>query len=304
MSEMRKIWSDIRRGDWVDTRLPNAMRPYARLMRLDRPIGTWLLLLPCWWGVVLAGQGGIPNIGLMILFALGAIVMRGAGCVVNDLYDRKLDAQVERTSTRPLASGEVKPWQAILLLFGLLCIGFLILCAFNRATIIAGAASLLLVFIYPLMKRVTWWPQLFLGLTFNWGALLGWISVRGELGWPALLLYVAGIAWTLAYDTIYAHQDAEDDRKVGIKSTALLFGERSPRIVGGFYALFLMLLVLVGIVASLSAVYYWCMAVIALGVLAIMWQWDVNSPPNCLARFKNNRDIGLLVFIALLLGRW
>ncbi len=231
--------TDIAKGDWVDRFLPSKARPYARLMRLDRPIGTWLLLWPCWWSVALAGIEGWREIGFMILFAVGAIIMRGAGCVVNDLYDRDIDVKVERTLTRPLASGEISKEGAISLLILLLCAGLAVLLQFNQLPRWIGASSLVLVFTYPLAKRVTWWPQFVLGLTFNWGALLGWTAVRGEIGGPALLLYAAGVFWTLGYDTIYAHQDKKDDVLIGIKSLALYLGDRSRFWIGAFYMAFL-----------------------------------------------------------------
>jgi 4-hydroxybenzoate polyprenyltransferase len=243
-------------------------------MRLDKPIGTWLLLLPCWWGVALSSSL-LPNLWLMFLFAVGAIVMRGAGCVINDIYDRKLDRLVERTRVRPLASGELALWRAVLFLGVLLAVGLGVLLLFNRATIIVGILSLLLVFTYPLMKRVTWWPQLFLGFTFNWGVLLGGCAVTGMIGLPVILAYIAGIFWTLGYDTIYAHQDKRDDADAGIKSTALLFGDESLRWVAFFYALALVFLALAG--------------------------W--SDPENCLCRFKANRDFGLIVFAAIILGK-
>ncbi len=217
-------YTDIKTDTWLDRTLPPALMPYAQLMRLDRPIGTWLLLIPCWWGVTLACPK-IPNIWFMVLFALGAVVMRGAGCVVNDIYDRNLDKQVERTRTRPLASGEVQLWQALVFLVLLLVIGFGILLLFNHFTMGLGVSSLLLVFTYPAMKRISWWPQLFLGFTFNWGALMGWSAVTNNLSISVILLYIAGVFWTLGYDTIYAYQDRNDDERVGVKSTARFLGD-------------------------------------------------------------------------------
>ena len=282
--------------------LPEPARPYARLMRLDRPIGTWLLLLPCWWGIALSSRV-LPNLGLMILFGVGAVVMRGAGCVVNDIYDRKLDQQVERTSLRPLACGEVALWQALLLLVVLLALGLGILMLLNRPTIIVGALSLLLVFTYPLMKRVTWWPQLFLGFTFNWGVLMGGCAVAGLIGFPNILAYIAGIFWTLGYDTIYAHQDMRDDAEVGIKSTALLFGDTSPRWVVLFYALALLFLALAGWAAGLSAAYQWGLLAAACFAAVQLVLWKSQDPENCLRRFKSNRDFGLIVLAAIVLGK-
>ena len=278
------------------------MSPYLRLMRLDKPIGTWLLLLPCWWGVALASPV-LPNLWLMLLFAAGAVVMRGAGCVVNDIYDRKLDRLVERTRTRPLASGEIKLWQAVLFLGFLLLIGLGVLLLFNKATIVAGLLSLLLVFTYPLMKRVTWWPQLFLGFTFNWGVLLGGCAVTGAIGLPEILAYFAGVFWTLGYDTIYSHQDKKDDGAAGIKSTALLFGEQSLRWIALFYALALAFLAFAGWVAGLGVLYFWGLLAAAGFAAAQLTLWHPDVPESCLARFKANRDFGLIVLAAIVLGK-
>jgi 4-hydroxybenzoate polyprenyltransferase len=282
--------------------LPSTLRPYARLARLDRPIGTWLLLLPCWWGVALAAPGW-PNLWLMLLFAAGAVVMRGAGCVVNDIYDRDLDRRVERTRTRPLASGEVALWQALLFLGILLAIGLGILLFFNRATLIAGMLSLLLVAIYPLMKRMTWWPQLFLGFTFNWGLLLGGCAETGTIPVAHLIAYAAGIFWTLGYDTIYAHQDMRDDADAGIKSTALLFGDASPRWIAGFYAVALLLLRLAGAACHLGPAFRWGLLAAACHAAVQLTLWRPEDPGNCLRRFKANRDFGLIVLAAIVLGK-
>ena len=295
--------SDIVGNTWLERQLPVQLRPYARLMRLDRPIGTWLLLLPCWWSVALAASK-LPNLWYMILFAFGAVVMRGAGCVVNDIYDRSIDRQVERTRTRPLASGEIKMWQAILFLALLLLIGLGVLVLFNSFTVGLGISSLLLVFIYPAMKRVTWWPQLFLGFTFNWGALMGWAAVTGGIGLPAMLLYFAGIFWTLGYDTIYAYQDRRDDELVGIKSTARLFGDQPLPSISLFYALAILFLALTGWAAHLGKGYYVVLlgaAVFAGGQLA---QWRYDDPDNCLTRFRANRNFGLIVLVGIILGKF
>jgi 4-hydroxybenzoate polyprenyltransferase len=295
-------FTDLFRDGWIERYVPEPFRAYARLMRLDRPIGAWLLLLPCWWSLALA-TNLLPNIWLMLLFGLGAVIMRAAGCVINDLYDRKLDRLVERTAARPLASGVVKPWQALLLLLGLLAAGLGILLLFNRATLITGALSLLPVFVYPLMKRVTWWPQLFLGFTFNWGALMGWTAVTGHLSFTAIVLYVAGIFWTLGYDTIYAHQDKRDDETVGIKSTALLLGARSPIWVMGFYAGAVLLLALAGWLQNLDRGFYYGLLAAAAFAFAQLALWRMDDPENCLRRFRANRDFGLIVLAALVLGK-
>ncbi len=294
--------TDLLEGDWIDRFLPAPVRPYARLMRLDRPIGTWLLLLPCLWSVTLASDG-LPSPVLLTLFALGALIMRGAGCAINDLYDRHLDGQVARTATRPLPSGQVKPWQALLFVTALLLLSLAVLVQFNAFTIKLGVASLALVLTYPLAKRVTWWPQFVLGLTFNWGALMGWSAVQCKVEAPALLLYGAGIFWTLGYDTIYAHQDKDDDAKIGIKSLALKLGTQARPVIALFYAAFFMLFVLIGLMTGLGTTFY---GVLALAVLHAFWQlatWQIDDPANSLRRFKANRDFGLIVWVALAVGK-
>src|SRR3990170_6376909 len=235
--------SDIPRHGWIDRRAPVGLRPYLRLMRADRPIGTWLLLFPCWWAVALATPaGGAPDARLLVLFALGAVVMRGAGCTYNDIVDRDIDARVARTAARPIPSGAVSVRQAWVFLALQLAIGLAILLALAPLAILLGVVSLALIAAYPFMKRITYWPQVFLGLTFNWGALMGWAAATGSLEASALALYAAGVAWTLVYDTIYAHQDKEDDALIGVKSTALKFGARTKAWVAGFAAVSVLLL--------------------------------------------------------------
>lgn len=296
-------FSDMSPGDWVSLQFPPWAQPYARLMRLDRPIGTWLLLWPCLWSVVLAAEDWIPNFWHMILFGIGAVVMRGAGCVLNDMIDRDIDGLVERTQERPLANGSVKLWQAAILLAILLLIGLCVLLQFNRLTIWLGCSSLFLVAVYPLAKRVTWWPQLILGLTFNWGALLGWTATRDMLGPVPLLLYGAGIFWTLGYDTIYAHQDKRDDEKIGVKSLALYLGERSRFWISVFYTFFLILLATAGYLGGEGKAFF---AGLLFPVLHLVWQlasWKPDDPANCLERFRSNRSFGLLVFMILWFGK-
>ena len=224
-------------GNWVDRRAPAWARPYLRLSRADRPIGTWLLLIPCWWGLLLAAAGGAGltayDLWIAAGCALGAVLMRGAGCTWNDLTDRDFDARVARTRSRPLPSGQVSPRQAAAWMVAQAALAFAILLSFPREAVALGIASLGLVAVYPFAKRFTWWPQVFLGLAFNWGALLGWAAHARGLGWGAALLYAAGIAWTLFYDTIYAHQDREDDALIGVKSTARLFGAATKAVAGG-----------------------------------------------------------------------
>ncbi len=280
-------------------RLPPKLRACLELARLDRPTGSWLLLFPCFWGLALAGGASAK---LYLCFGLGAFVMRGAGCTINDLIDRKLDAQVERTRGRPLPSGRISVFEALLFLALELALGLIILLQLSRPPIEWGAASLLLVVTYPFMKRITWWPQLFLGFTFNWGALLGWVAVRGHIGWPAILLYLGGIAWTLAYDTIYAHQDAVDDARVGIKSTARYFGRGSRWSIAGFYALAYALIALAGRLCELSLLFYMGLITSALYTVWLLQRWDINAPASSLAAFKANRFIGLMLFAAIVFG--
>ena len=297
--------TDIQTQGWI-ARLPEKIRPYALLMRLDRPIGTWLLLLPGWWSILLAAGGAARlnthDLTLLALFGAGAVIMRGAGCAVNDLWDRKLDREVERTRNRPLASGAISVRRAILFTLALLLAGFVIVIQMNLVTILLGVVSLVFVGIYPLMKRITWWPQAFLGLTFNFGALMGWTAVTGVVGQPAILMYVAGIFWTLGYDTIYAHQDIEDDMKVGIKSTALRFGAHGKIWVARFYALCWLFMVAAFVTAGAGFV---SCAVLALAGMQLRWQvraWKMNDPASALRFFRSNRDFGWIVMMAAALS--
>lgn len=294
--------SDIPKGGWVDRILPVPLRPFARLSRLDRPIGTWLLLFPCWWGIALATPG-LPGPGLIALFAIGAIVMRGAGCTYNDIVDRDFDGRVARTADRPIPSGAVSVRGAVAWLALQLLIGFAILVSFNTATIGLGVLSLVLVFTYPLMKRVTWWPQFFLGLAFNWGALMGYCAVTGVVGWPPALLYVAGIAWTLGYDTIYAHQDKEDDALIGVKSSARRLGDGTRPALAAFYAAAAALLAAAAAAASLGWPFY---ALLAAGAAQLAWQVRrvaTDDPADCLAKFKSNRLFGWLILAGIVAGQ-
>jgi 4-hydroxybenzoate polyprenyltransferase len=296
--------ADAPPDNWVDRFMPRPWRPYARLMRLDRPIGLWLLLIPCWWGLVLAqiaAGGGMPNLWYGLLFLLGALVMRGAGCTLNDLADRDFDAQVARTRSRPIPSGQVSVKAALAFLILQCLAGLVILLQFNWPTVVLGAASLVLVAIYPFMKRFTYWPQIFLGLAFNWGALVGWSAIHGAVSWPAVLLYLGGIAWTLAYDTIYAHQDKEDDVLIGVKSTALKFGAASVTWIAGFFIVALVL-----IEASLWLAQARLLAHMGVAAAALHAAWqiarlDIDNPQNCLKLFRSNRDLGLLLLLGLLL---
>ncbi|MDA8232418.1 MAG: 4-hydroxybenzoate octaprenyltransferase [Magnetospirillum sp.] len=293
---------DIPVGNWIDRHVPTLIRPYLRLMRLDRPIGTWLLLFPCWWSVALASPGW-PSPWLMTLFALGAVIMRGAGCTINDIADHEFDARVARTASRPIPSGAVSVRGAAIFLGAQLLVGLPILLALNRFAIQVGMASLLLVVPYPLMKRFTYWPQAWLGLTFNWGALLGWAAVRGDIQAPALMLYAAGLFWTLGYDTIYAHQDKEDDILVGVKSTALALGHLTRPWLWAFYGLTLALVAAAGRAAGLSWAFY-----AALGPAAAQLAWqaatvDIDDARDCLAKFRSNRWFGWALLAAVVAGR-
>jgi 4-hydroxybenzoate polyprenyltransferase len=290
--------SDIRDGDWVARWLPGWAEPYARLARLDRPIGTWLLLFPAWWGIALAARGW-PNPRLLVLFALGAVVMRGAGCTLNDIADREYDGRVARTRFRPLPSGRVTVRQAVLFMLAQLAIGAAILFSLNHTSIALGIAVLGLVASYPFMKRITWWPQLFLGLNFNWGALLGWAAVTGALSPPPLLLYLGGIFWTLGYDTIYAHQDKEDDARIGVKSSALALGPRTRPFLFVAYVLAIVAWGLAGAAAALSFAFYIALAAAAAHLLRQAALVDTEDPANCLATFRSNRAVGWLMLIGI-----
>jgi 4-hydroxybenzoate polyprenyltransferase len=295
-------FTDIRRTGWVG-RLPAAAQPYALLARFDRPIGVWLLLLPGLWSIGMAARNFWAGAWLALLFALGAVVTRGAGCVVNDLWDRKMDAMVERTRGRPLASGAVRPRQALMFLAGLCAIGLFILLQLNEAARWLGVISLIPVMLYPLAKRVTWWPQLVLGVTFGWGAPMGYAAAAGHLAWPALWLWAAAVLWILGYDTIYAHQDREDDALIGVKSTARLFAGRTRQMLVVCYGGFLALLLVAFAAAGVRAPAYLCLV---LPALLLAWQiitLNENDQARCLMLFKSNRWVGLAVGLAVLLGR-
>ncbi|MDX9860985.1 MAG: 4-hydroxybenzoate octaprenyltransferase [Rhodospirillales bacterium] len=294
--------SDIPVGNWVDRFVPVGARPFFRLARFDRPIGTWLLLIPCWWGAALAGQGW-PDPLVIALFGIGAVVMRGAGCIVNDMADRDFDGRVARTADRPLASGAVGLKAAAAFLGLLLAVGLSVLIQFNAFAIGVGIASLPLVAIYPFMKRVTYWPQAWLGLTFNWGALVGWAAVAGGLAAPAVILYAAGFFWTLGYDTIYAHQDKEDDLLVGVKSSALRLGAATRPWLYGFFAATIGLLAAAGWAAGLAWPYY---AFLAAAAAHLGWQAGtlaIDKPKDCLRKFRSNRDFALIVFAGIVAAR-
>ncbi len=290
-------------GNWVDTLAPLWSRPYLRLARLDRPIGSWLLLIPCWWSAALAADFS-PDLGrlaaALALFFLGAFAMRGAGCTWNDITDRDLDARVERTRSRPIPAGQVSVPQALAFLVAQSLIGLAVLLQFNRFAVMTGIASLAVVAVYPFMKRITWWPQVVLGLAFSWGALMGFAVLLGRIGPPALILYAGSIAWVIGYDTVYAHQDTEDDALIGVKSTARLFGEHTQKAMMLFYGLSV---ILIGVAIWLcgGGVIAW----LGLIAFALHLGWQIvrlrtDDPALCLRIFKSNRDAGLLLFAALL----
>lgn len=301
MTENARI-ADAAPANWVDRYAPAFTRPYMKLARLDRPIGTWLLLWPCWWSIALAADG-IPDIAMMILFGIGAVVMRGAGCTYNDIVDRDIDAMVERTKLRPIPSGAVSLTQAFAFLGLQLLIGLAILLSLSGTAIALGFASVFLIAIYPWMKRITYWPQIVLGLVFNWGALMGYAAVRGTLDTAPVLLYLGAIFWTIGYDTIYAHQDKDDDALIGVKSSALKLGADTPKYLWRFYGAMMIGLCATGIAGDMGAAYF----VIVAGAGAhLAWQivtLDIDNDARCLTLFRSNRDFGLIVFAAMVAGR-
>lgn len=296
---------DAPRGNWVDRYAPPAWRPYLRLSRADRPIGTWLLFAPCLWGIALAMMTDEPrlwDLWLILSCGLGAFLMRGAGCTWNDLADRDIDAQVARTRSRPLPSGQVSPRGAVIWMAAQALIAALILLSYNWLAVGLGVASLALVMIYPFAKRFTWWPQAFLGLAFNWGAILAYVAHTGRIDLSAVILYLAGIVWTLFYDTIYAHQDRDDDALIGVKSTARLFGDRTRVWLQGFIGLCLILLVAAVVLLPIRQLDLLQSCVAILGIWAFGWHlvWqmrrlNLDDPASCLVVFRANRDAGLIL---------
>lgn len=302
--EAHGMVADAPPDNWVDRYAPVPWRPYLRLARADRPIGTWLLLIPCWWSLALAAAHDAPrwsDLWIAIACAIGAFLMRGAGCTWNDITDRKIDAAVARTRSRPIPSGQVSVKQALGFLIAQVAVSAAILLSFNWAAILLGIAALIPVAIYPFAKRFTWWPQAFLGIAFNWGALMGWVAHSGSLHPAPVILYLSGIVWTLYYDTIYAHQDKEDDALIGVKSTARLFGENSAQWLGGF---------LIATVSLMTIAVLWALLpgasplVLILALCApwamgwhMLWQMrqlDIDAPETCLRLFRANRDTGLI----------
>lgn len=294
--------TDINTKGWIQ-KLPPKLQPYALLMRLDRPIGSWLLFLPASWSILLA-SGGYENITsttstMLVLFAIGAIIMRGAGCAINDYWDREYDAKVERTKSRPIASGAITPKQALLFIALLLLIGLSILIQMPLSTITTGSISLIFVILYPLMKRWTWWPQVFLGFTINFGALMGWSAITQGLDHIApFLLYISALFWTLGYDTIYAFQDIKDDKRANIKSSARALQNNAKPWIGSFYTVTYAGLLATGLSLGCGWPYY---ALVTLGGVQLLWQftfWDPESPQKSLKIFRSNRDFAIIITLA------
>ena len=301
--------ADAPKDNWVDRYAPAWSVPYLRLSRADRPIGTWLLYIPCLWGVALAAMADgvrLWDLWIALSCGVGAFLMRGAGCTWNDITDRDFDGQVARTRSRPIPSGQVTVKQALVWMAVQAGLAALILFSYNWLAIGLGVASLALVAVYPFAKRFTWWPQVFLGIAFNWGALLLWAAHSGTLPLAAVLLYASGIAWTLFYDTIYAHQDTEDDALIGVKSTARLFADQSPRWLAAFLVVTVALLALAVILALVGRPSPLAMILALAGVMAFGWHlvWqlrllDIADPATCLRLFRSNRDAGLIVALFL-----
>ncbi len=292
-------------GSWVYRHAPLPVRPYLKLARVDRPVGTWLLLWPCLWSLLLASDGVDFDLALIaLLFAIGALVMRGAGCTYNDIVDRDFDGQVDRTKSRPIPAGEVSVPGAWLFIAFQCLIGLTILLQFNKFAILVGFGSLFLVAVYPFMKRITYWPQAWLGLTFNWGALLGWAAIRGELSLTPILLYFGGLFWTLGYDTIYAHQDKEDDALIGVKSTALALGSHTKHAVAVFYAFFVISLIAIGMLEMAGIIYYTGVAVAAGQLTHQILRVRIDEPDSCLNIFRANIGFGWILFITLIIDKW
>ncbi|MGD9885264.1 MAG: 4-hydroxybenzoate octaprenyltransferase [Reyranella sp.] len=298
-------FTDINRQHWTLRYLPPWMRPYGRLARWDRPIGIWLLMMPCWWSVALgAAPDWLRTVGWMAIFALGALAMRGAGCTWNDIVDRKVDAQVERTRGRPLPSGEVKLRQALVWMVLQSLVGAAILFKFNKFAGAVALSSLVLVLIYPTMKRITSWPQVVLGLAFNWGALVGYAAVTGTLSWATVALYVGGVAWTMVYDTIYAMQDQRDDAIVGVRSTARRFAGAPRRWLTLFAVLAVAAWLMAGLLAGLALPFF-----VVLAAIAAHFAWQIgslkpNDPADCLAKFQANAGLGGLLVVAIVVGHF
>ncbi|CAB3359966.1 Hypothetical predicted protein [Cloeon dipterum] len=285
---------------------PKSIQPYLRLMRLDRPIGSWLLFWPCGWAIAgSAAPGCLPDIAMLSLFGAGAVIMRGAGCTINDMWDKDIDGKVSRTKDRPLVSGQLTRGDALVFLAGQLGLGLAILLQLNWYSIVLGASSLGLVIVYPLMKRITHWPQLVLGMTFNWGALLGWSAIQGSCDWSACLpLYAAGVCWTIIYDTIYAHQDKAEDLLMGIKSTAIRFGENTKLWLSGFALAMSSSLILSGLNCDQTWPYFLSVGVISAHISHQLYTLDISQANDCARKFVSNHYVGLLLFLGIVFGNY
>lgn len=296
--------ADAAPENWVDRYAPRSWRPYLRLGRFDRPIGTWLLLFPCWWSQTLAELDSgkmLPRLDYLVLFAIGALSMRAAGCAYNDFVDRDIDGKVQRTASRPIPSGQVSPAGALVFVVLMSLAGLAVLWQLNWFSIVLGASSLFIVALYPFAKRLTAYPQLVLGLAFNWGALVGWAAIKGSIELPAVVMYVGCVLWTVGYDTIYAHQDKDDDAQLGLGSTALKFGENTVSYVGALYGSAVVLWLLAGALAGAHLIYFFALTLV---FLQMSWQvatLDTSDPGNCLRRFRSSRDVGIAVFAGLVL---
>uniref|UniRef100_A0ABK9MM37 4-hydroxybenzoate polyprenyltransferase, mitochondrial n=1 Tax=Glossina morsitans morsitans TaxID=37546 RepID=A0ABK9MM37_GLOMM len=288
----------------IKSEVIRSVLPYIRLMRVDRPIGSFLLFWPCGWSIALSANAGCwPDLYMLSLFATGAFIMRGAGCTINDLWDRNIDKKVERTRNRPLACGDISQLDAVIFLSAQLSLGLLILIQLNWESILLGASSLGLVVTYPLMKRITYWPQLVLGMAFNWGALLGWCAIQGAVNWSACLpLYLSGICWTIIYDTIYAHQDKKDDLQIGVKSTALRFGDDTKVWLSAFTAAMLSGLTLVGFSCDQTLPYYASLSLVGAHIVHQISSLNIDNPTDCAKKFISNHQVGLILFVGIVLG--
>ena len=281
------------------------MKKYSQLLRLEQPVGFFLLMLPCFWGVLAASnsyQHLWSNIYLFLIFAIGSIVMRSAGCIINDFFDKDLDKHVSRTSQRPLASGAISSFEAFIIFSILNLIGLAILLSLNLLAIIIGLISFVLFIFYPLMKRITYWPQLFLGITFNIGCLIGYAAIENQLNFQIIILYLSGIFWTLGYDTIYAHQDREDDLNIGIKSTAILFGNKTKQWIIIFYSLMVLCLILFGLFDDQNIYYFILLIFVSTHLSYQIKRLDIENKDNCLSIFKSNQYLGLMVALTLFIG--
>ncbi|OWF41945.1 4-hydroxybenzoate polyprenyltransferase, mitochondrial-like isoform X2 [Mizuhopecten yessoensis] len=282
---------------------PKMIQPYLRLIRFDKPIGTYLLYWPCTWSIAMAATPGhLPDLWLLTLFGAGAFFMRGAGCIVNDMWDRDIDKKVERTKLRPLTSGELSMFQGLVCLGGMLSVSLAILCQLNMFSIILGASSMLLVILYPLAKRYTYWPQAMLGVTLNWGVLISWSAINGGLDWSVLSLYVACVMYTIIYDSIYSHQDKYDDMLIGVKSTALRFGDQTKYWLSGFGVVMISGLTTTGIMCDQTWPYYTAVAFTCGHLFHQIWSVDLDNADDCAAKFRSNTRLGFLMFLGVTMG--